>query len=433
MKKVNIGIIGLGTVGRGVVDSMISNGSLIAERAGVSLEIKGVCETNRDILDGINPGLCGKRTTDAYEIINDKDIDIVVELIGGIHPAKEIILKAIEARKHVVTANKALLSEHWKDIFEAASRNNVFVKFEASVGGAIPVIRSLRQSFVANRIDTIYGILNGTTNFILSEMSQNGSTFAKALAAAQKKGFAESNPELDVSGKDSAQKLAILSLLCFGKGVSPEHIYTEGITKIGPEDLKNASMWGYSVKLLAIAKDLPEGIELRVHPTLLPVDHILSDVDGANNAVFMRGDLMGESLLFGKGAGQKPTSSAVLGDIVDIARHMSLAKTDCAIENKMDYRADGPGIKSMEDLEVSYYFRFTVTDKPGVLAGISSILADSDISIASVSQEERNVGRNVPVVILTHKAKEGDMRRAIGRINEQGYVKAETVVIRMEE
>ena len=433
MKKVNIGIIGLGTIGKGVYDAILEKSKLIEQRAGVSLSIKGVCELDAKVLGQVDPEVCPLRSDNSDDIVNDPDIDIIVELIGGINPAKEIILKALRNKKHVVTANKALLSDSWSEIFKTASENNVQVNFEASVGGAIPIIRVLRQNFVADDIHTVYGILNGTTNYILTEMLRKRCSFDEALSMAQEKGYAERDPELDISGKDSAHKLAILALLCFGKGYSPKEIYTEGITRIDSQDLKNAKAWGYSVKLLAIAKNSSKGLELRVHPTLVPTEHILSDVNGANNAVFLKGDLIDEALLFGKGAGQKPTSSSVIGDIVDIAKNTAFYGASYLIEENLDYDTGNIKSKAMEALEVSYYLRFTVTDKPGVLAGISSILAQNDISIASVSQEERNIGAEVPVVILTHKAKEGDMQRAIKKIDDQDFVSAETVMIRMEE
>jgi homoserine dehydrogenase len=406
---------------------------LISQRTGVSLSIKGVCELDKDILDRVDAGVCPLRTTNSDDIIGAADIDIVIELIGGINPAKEIILKALKNKKHVVTANKALLSDSWREIFTIAGDNHVQVNFEASVGGAIPIIRALRQNFVGNNIHTIYGILNGTTNYILTEMSRNGCSFDEALSLAQHKGYAESDPELDISGKDSAHKLAILSLISFGRGYSPDEIYTEGITRIDAQDLKNAEDWGYSIKLLAIAKNLPGGIELRVHPTLLPAKHILSEIDGSCNAVFVKGDLFREALFSGPGAGQKPTASSVIGDVVDIARNIAFTGKEYTIEENLGYNPGGSDNIGIEGLEVCYYLRFTVIDKPGVLAGISSVLAENNISIASVSQEERNIGAQVPVVILTHKAREGDMRRAIDIIDKQQFTSSETVMIRIEE
>jgi homoserine dehydrogenase len=433
MKPVKIGLIGAGTIGRGVYDAVIANGDLIAERTGVSLQIKGVCDKDKKALQDIDPKKVEVITSKVDDLINDADIDVIVELIGGVSPAKDIILNAIGNNKHVVTANKALLSEHWKEIFTAACEKGVIVNFEASVGGAIPIIRTLRESLVANNISTIYGILNGTTNFILSMMEATKCSFGEALEVAQEKGIAEKDPELDISGKDSAHKLALLALLGFGLDVRPDDVYTEGITSIEAQDLENALRWGYGVKLLAIAKDTPEGVQLRVHPTLLPLAHLLSDVRGEDNAIFVKGDLIGESLLFGKGAGRKPTTSSVMGDIVGIAKHVAFYGKDVSVPCTLDYASGKKKIKPMEELSISYYLRFSVIDKPGVLAGISSVLAENGISIANVSQEERNIGETVPVIIMTHKAEEGRMKKAIEKIDGMDFVTNKTVVIRMEE
>jgi homoserine dehydrogenase len=432
MKTVNIGIIGLGTVGSGVVDAINRNGSLIAERTGVSLVVKGVCDKDKKALEKADCKASSIKTSSYKELINDKGIDVIVELVGGIEPAKSIILDALDSGKHVVTANKALLSESWKEIFKAASEKGLFVNFEASVGGAIPIIRTLRESFVANKINTIYGILNGTTNFILTMMEEKGLSFDEALKIAQEKGIAEKDPALDISGADSAHKLAILSLLCFGQEVYAKDVYTEGICSIGPKDIANAKRLGYSVKLLGIAKDSGSGLELRVHPTLLRSSHLLSDVRGADNAIYVKGDLIGESLLFGKGAGKAPTSSSIVSDIVEIAEHVAYSGSDNPLPYRMNYASCGKGINRMEDMYLAYYLRFSVIDKPGVLAGISTVLSENNISIANVSQEERNEGETVPVVILTHKAKEGDMCSAIAKIDAMDYVTSKTVVIRIE-
>ncbi len=373
MRSVKIGLIGLGTIGCGVYDAVIENGGLIRERTGgISLEIKSVCDKDKSALDRIKPGEKNVYKTTSWEdLVNDKEIDIIIELIGGLQPAKDIILGAVKNKKHVVTANKALLSEHGMEIFKSAADNGVFVNFEASVGGAIPIIKTLRQSFIANRINLIYGILNGTTNFILTEMSEKACPFEDALRIAQEKGIAEKDPELDISGKDSAHKLAILTLLGFGQYVKGDKIYTEGISKIGPQDIKNAARWGYSIKLLAIAKDGEEGLELRVHPTLIKSSHLLSDVKGSDNAIFINGDLVGESLLFGKGAGRKPTSSSVIGDVVEIAQYMAFAGKNNPISNIVGGCSGEKKIRRIEDIDLSYYIRFSVTDKPGVLASIS--------------------------------------------------------------
>ncbi|MDD3089555.1 MAG: homoserine dehydrogenase, partial [Candidatus Omnitrophica bacterium] len=334
---------------------------------------------------------------------------------------------------HVVTANKALLSNSWEEIFAAASDSGTYINFEASVGGAIPVIRAIKEGFVANKIKTIYGILNGTTNFILTKMAAEGMPFKEALAIAQEKGIAERNPELDVSGKDSAHKLSILSMLAFGRVISNDEVYTEGISGVSPIDIACAAKWGYSIKLLAIAKNSPSGLQLRVHPTLVPSSHILANVRGEDNAISMRGDLVGESLLYGKGAGARPTASSVVSDVIDIARRVAFyGKKNPAPYNVVHDRSR-KGIVPMEDITISYYLRFSVTDRPGVLARIASMLADNGISIASVSQEERKEGQTVPVIILTHKAREGDLRKAIAKIDDFDLVKGRTVVIRREE
>ena len=433
MKKVNIGIIGLGNIGKGVCNSLLANGALISRRSGVVVDIRGVCDVDPKALDAVPSGVAPVRTSDYRDLINDKDIDIIVELIGGIEPAKDVILSAISSGKHVVTANKALISAHWEEIFKAADDNQVSVLFEASVGGAIPVIRALKESFIANNINTVYGILNGTTNFILTMMDEKGCSFEEALGIAQQQGIAEPDPGLDVSGKDSAHKLAILSVLGYGADVSAEDIHTEGIENISAQDLDYARRWGYSIKLLAIAKCSPEGLQLRVHPTLISSSHLLSGVKGADNAIFIKGDLVDESLLFGKGAGSKPTASSVIGDVVDIARHVAFCGKKNPMPSGMRYYGENKYIRSMDDLKMSYYIRFSAIDKPGVLSGISSVLADNGISIASVSQEERNEGETVPLIILTHKAEEGKLRSAIAKIDKQEYITDKTVVIRREE
>ncbi|MFH1412043.1 MAG: homoserine dehydrogenase [Candidatus Omnitrophota bacterium] len=433
MGAVKIGIIGLGTIGKGVYEAIVNNGGLIEQRTGVSLIVKAVCDKDKSALNAIKGPAELIKTVSADDVLGEKDIDVIVELIGGIDPAKDIILKAIGANKHVVTANKALLSSEWKAIFSAAGKKGVVVNFEAAVGGAIPIIRTLKMSFVADNIRTIYGILNGTTNFMLTEMSEKGCSFDDALKVAQKKGIAESDPALDVSGADSAHKLAILSLLGFGADVSGDDIYTEGITAIGSEDIVNASKWGYSIKLLAIAKNTPEGLELRVHPTLIRSSHLLSSVKGADNAIFVKGDLIGESLLFGKGAGSKPTSSSVVADIVEIAGKIKSGLSCCALPPEPDYASGKIKKKKIEELVIPYYLRFSAIDRPGVLASISSVLAKNNISIANVAQEERKEGETVPVIILTHKAKEGDMRKAIAKIDPLDCIKGATVVIRIEE
>ncbi len=433
MKTVNIGIIGLGTIGMGVYDAIRKNGSLIAKKTGVLVKVRGVAEKDKKVLRNIKGASGLIKTNVPQKLIAEKDIDIIVELIGGIKPAKDIVLEALKNKKHVVTANKELISKCWREVFSTARENKVFVDFEASVGGGIPIIRTIRTGFRPDKIDTVYGILNGTTNFILTEIAEKGCSFSEALRLAQKKGFAEKNPELDISGKDSAHKLAILTLLSFGKSVPPDDIFTEGINRIEAQDLVNAKMWGYSIKLLAIAKKEPSGLQIRVHPTLLSSGHLLSDVKGTDNAVFVKGELIGESLLFGKGAGRKPTSVSVVGDIIEIAEHIAFYGKKNLVPYNLNYSAGKDKLRDINSIEIPFYLRFSAIDKPGVLAGIASVLSKNKISIANVSQEERKAGRVVPVIILTHKAKEGNMRKAIKEIDKMSCVKKKTVAIRIEE
>ncbi|MBD3295910.1 MAG: homoserine dehydrogenase [Candidatus Omnitrophica bacterium] len=436
MKKVNIGLVGLGNIGNAVSEFFLSGvegRSLVERRTGVDIRLKMVCDNNRERLDGLEGGPDLKKTSSYEDVVDSDDVDIVVELIGGVDPARDLIMRAISGGKHVVTANKALLSGCWEEIFQAADDQKVSIGFEASVGGAIPVIRALKKSFVANRIETIYGILNGTTNFVLTMMAEEGCSFDEALRAAQNKGIAEADPELDISGKDSAHKLAILSVIGYGVDISAENIFTEGISAISAKDLDYAGRWGYCIKLLAIAKHSDRGLELRVHPTLISREHLLSGVREADNALFVRGDLMDDSLLFGKGAGPKPTASSVIGDIVDIAQRTVYCGLGNTPPNGMMKNPEEKPLLPMDELEMSYYLRFSVIDKPGVLSGITSILAENGISIASVSQEERNEGVTVPLIILTHTAREGLLREAVHCIDEQEYTTKKTVVIRREE
>lgn len=432
MKEVKVGLIGAGNIGTGVIESFHENGKLIENKTGIKIILKTICSKDIESIEKI-PGAAGiERTGDADSVINDKDIDIVVELIGGINPAKRIILTALSNKKHVVTANKALLAHHWKEIFKAAEENGVFVNFEASVGGGIPIIKAMSESFVSNKFHLIYGILNGTTNFILSMMADNKTAFAGALDMAREKGIAEKDPELDISGKDSAQKLSILALLGFGADVEPENIYTEGIKDVQPEDIFYARRWGYEIKLLAIAKVLRKMLEVRVHPTLIPSSHLLASVNGEDNAIFIKGDFVGETLLYGKGAGKRPTASSVMSDIVEISKYITL--TDKPVFKQFNFsfsKGSLPLVKD-EDIKVPYYLRFSVIDSPGVLAGISSVLAEKRISIASMSQEERQEGKTVPVIMLTHEAREGNMREAINKIDKMRFVTRKTVVIRVE-
>lgn len=429
MEKINIGLIGFGTVGVGVVRALKEKSAQLGKKVGARLVLKAICdkEFRRKRHIKVDRKLL---TNDPNKILANPEIDIVVELIGGIHPAKEFILKAIKNGKHVVTANKALLAKEGEEIFEAAQKRGVDIFFEASVGGGIPIIKSLREGLVSNDIDTLLGIVNGTSNYILSSMAQEGISFSDALAEAKRKGYAEKNPSLDIEGFDSAHKLAILTLLGFGKAVKLEDIYVEGIQHISQNDIRYAEEFGYSVKLLAIAKHVNGELEVRVHPTLLSKEHLLSSVGGVYNAIYIHGDMVGGSLFYGRGAGQNPAASSVVSDIVDLARNLrfnSVGRVPIYIKNKAIKK-----IRRIDEIEARYYIRISCIDKPGVLAKVSGILGRHKISIASVAQKERRKARIVPVVMMTHEAKEKNMRNALEEIDKLSVIKPKTIAIRVE-
>ncbi len=429
MDKVNIGIIGFGTVGVGVIKALKEKSVFLQKKAGVKIRVKKICDINlrrrRDV--NVNKRLL---TKDPNQILQDPDIGIVVELVGGIHPAKEIIINALNNKKHVVTANKALLAQEGKDIFKAAEKNGMDIYFGASVAGGVPIIKALRESLVANRIDAIFGIVNGTSNYILTEMSREGYSFSKALQEAKKHGYAEKRPSLDIKGVDSAHKLVLLALLGFGKFVKMEDIYIEGILDISDSDIKYAKEFGYRVKLLAIAKAEKGELEVRVHPTLLSKEHLLSNVSGVYNAVYVHGDMIGSVLFYGRGAGRNPAASAVVADIVDLARNLKLN----AAGRVPPYSKSIPikKIKEIDEIESRYYIRFSAVDVPGVLAKISGILGRYGISIASVAQKERKQARIVPIVMMTHEAREKSMRKALAEIDRLSAIKRKSVAIRVE-
>ena len=432
MKKVNIALIGAGNVGKGVVDLIKENGRLISERTGIKMILKTVCDKDKRALKRLAKIKGAKATTDYRDVINDKDIDIVLQLIGGINPAKQIMLAAMAKGKHVVTANKALLSTHWQEISDAAAGNKIFLGYEASVGGAIPIIRSIKQSFVTNKLQLVYGILNGTTNFILTMMAEKSYSFNQALKIAQEKGIAEKDPTLDINGGDSAHKLAIIAMLGFGAKIGISDVYKEGIESITPLDIQYAWNWGYVIKLLAVAKKSGKELELRVHPALLPDEHMLSAVKGEDNAVFVNGDFIGDSLLYGKGAGSRPTASSVVSDAIDIAKVIKLYEGKTVAPCSATCGEKPVKVKSHDKLVLPYYLRFSIIDKPGILARISSVLAKNGISIERVSQEVRKEGKSVPLIILTHNAKEGNMQKAIREIDKLSAVTEKTVMIRIE-
>lgn len=433
MESVKVGLIGLGTVGTGVAKVLTENSGVISDRLGCPVELAKAADKDTERDRGITLPE-GALTPDAGEVLNDPEIDIVVELVGGTTVAKDFVLQALECGKHVVTANKALLSTHGREIFSKAASKGLSVGYEASVGGGIPVIKSVREGLAANNIELVYGILNGTANYILSEMTTRGGRFEDVLKKAQELGYAEADPTYDVEGIDTAHKLAILIDLAYGTYVDLDDIYTEGISRITELDIRFAQEFGYTIKLLAIAKKTPEGVEARVHPTMVPSDHPLAGVDGAYNAVHMRGDAVGDVMLYGLGAGMMPTASAVVGDVVDIARDLKSGVASRV--NPLSYTPEAMRevrIKPMAELELAYYIRFQATDKPGVLSRIAGILGEHGISISSVIQKGRKIGGGVPVVVTTHHAPESGLAAAAGKIEELDTILDKPVYIRIEE
>lgn len=431
--KIAVGIIGFGTVGTGTAKILLENSNLIKKRTGIDFALKKIADLDIKRDRGIKVPE-GVLTTDANALISDPDIDIVVELIGGIRPAKDFMFQAIKNKKHVVTANKALLATEGNEIFAEAEKNGVEVGFEASVAGGIPIIKVLREGLVANNIVAVYGIINGTSNYILTKMTDEKVDFSDALKEAQRLGYAEADPTFDIEGIDTAHKLTILSSLAYGITLSYSEVYKEGITKITAQDIEFASELGYKIKLLAITK-LTEGqIEMRVHPTMIPNEYLISKVDGVFNAVYVEGDAVGATMYYGRGAGDMPTGSAVVADIVDIGKKIIRGQCDkgTRIQGEKILSLESSKIKKMEDIESMYYFRFSALDKPGILSKISGILGNYNISIASVIQKGRRIGGSVPLVVLTHTAKERDVLNAIKEIDDLPIVSEKTMFIRVE-
>lgn len=428
MKQLKIGLLGLGQVGSGVYSILKSKGPALARKNGASLVIKEIAVRHRTKRRSVRPrGI--PLTTSARQLVRNPELDVIVELIGGIHPAKELILAALRSGKDVVTANKALLAEHGRELFTEAERLGRHLFFEASVGGGIPVIKVLREGLAANRIRSIYSIINGTTNYILTKMSEDHLDFKEALGLAQKKGYAEADPRLDLEGIDSAHKLTILASLVFGGWVSFRDIYVRGISSIRSEDISFAREFGYTIKLLAVAKKTADGIEAHVQPTLLPNAHVLSNVGGSYNAVFMQGDEVGDILLYGQGAGSRPTGSAVVSDLIDLAHLDSLSgATRFFMPNLNPIR-----VRNISSLLSRYYLRFHVVDRPGVLAQISKVLGSHKISISDVIQKERRIGSVVPLILLTHGTQEHALSNAVKIIDRLPVVKGKTHVLRIEE
>jgi homoserine dehydrogenase len=433
MKPINVGLLGIGTVGGGTFRVLRRNSEEISRRAGCEIRMTAVADKDvaraKEIV-----GDAARVTGNALDVVNDPDIDIVVELIGGYGVAKEMVLKAIAAGKHVVTANKALLALHGNEIFAVARAKGVTVCFEAAVGGGIPIIKSLREGLTANRIEWIAGIINGTSNFILSEMRTRGAAFADVLKEAQRMGYAEADPTFDIEGVDAAHKLSIMAAIGFGIPVQFDKAHVEGISKLAQEDIRYAEELGYRIKLLGIAKRKAAGFELRVHPTLIPARQLIANVEGVMNAILIKGDAVGQTLYYGAGAGAEPTASAVVADLVDVAR-MLTADPEHRVPHlafQHDKLSDAP-ILPMGEVETSYYLRLRVEDKAGVLADITRILADQGISIEALVQKEPPAGeQQVDIILLTHLAQEKKVDAAIARIEALPVVSGKITRIRME-
>ncbi len=429
MEELRIGLLGLGQIGTGFYSILTAKQDSFVRELGVKIRLCKIAVKHKAKRRKVR---IPKEllTANAWDVVRDPSIDVVVELIGGTGEARKLVREALKRGKHVVTANKALLAEHGDEIFQLAVRNQSWIFFEASVASGIPVIKALREGLVANRIDSIYSIINGTSNYILSGMTEDHTDFQEALKQAQAKGFAEANPRFDIEGIDAAHKLAILLRFAFGGRVKFDDIYCEGISRIRKEDIEFAREFGYCIKLLAIAKRGKNGIEARVQPTLLPRQHILSNVNGSLNAILMHGDEVGEVLFYGPGAGPHPTASAVVSDLIDIAKR----RTERLHENSVLLRAMRKElkIKNISSILSRYYLRFHVVDRPGVLAKISHILGKHGISISDCFQKERSEGSVVPLILLTHDAHERDVRDAIRTIDRLQAVRGKSQVIRIE-
>ncbi len=434
MKPVKVGLLGLGTVGGGTVSVLSRNAEEIARRAGRGIQIShaAAIEYNADAITGLDN--IEKISDDAFAVVNDPDVEIIIELIGGYSPAKELVLEAIKNGKHVVTANKALIAMHGNEIFAAAQEKGVTVAFEAAVAGGIPIIKAMREGLAANQIQWAAGIINGTGNFILTEMREKGRDFDDVLKEAQALGYAEADPTFDVEGIDAAHKLTIIGSIAFGIPLQFEKTYTEGIGKIEQQDVVYASELGYRIKHLGITRKTDNGIEMRVHPTLIPHRRLIANVDGVMNAVLVKGDAVGPTLYYGAGAGSEPTASAVVADVVDIVRALTSDP-----ENRVPHLAFQPGelsdmpVLPMEEVETAYYLRMQAIDRPGVLAEVTAILGDSGISIEAILQKEPEVdATHVPIIFLTQRVQEKNMNEAIAKIKDLDVVEGDVTRIRME-
>jgi homoserine dehydrogenase len=432
-QPVRVALLGCGTVGEGVVRLLRRNAEMFERKLGAGLEL--ACVADRSLKPNPSLGLDSKRITrDAASLIVRPDIDIVVELFGGREPARSLILKALEAGKDVVTANKALLAEDGEKIFRAAAKSGRAVGFEASVGGGVPIMRTLREALAGDRQRAVYGIVNGTCNSILSMMTDAGTEFADALRQAQETGLAEADPTLDIEGYDAAHKLCLLVTLAFGVLLKPAKVYTEGISRVTLADINYARQLGYTIKLLAIAKDDGGTIEARVHPTMITQHHLLAGVSGAFNAIYVHSEALGPTMYFGQGAGQFPTATAVIADMLEIARHRRAGSRGGAHALGYPSAAIKPGrVKPIDDVLCEYYLRFMARDQPGVLGAIASVLGRNRISIASVIQQGRGTASTVPVIMRTHEAPERNLKRALTEIGRLRMVERSPAFIRIEE
>ncbi len=433
MKEIRIGLLGCGTVGTGAARILTEHADLIESRLGAGLTLKHVADIDTETDRGIRFG-AGVFINDAWQVVDDPDIDIILEMIGGKTLARDLMMRAIENGKHVVTANKALLASHGNEILGAASRRGVEVAYEASVGGCMPIIKTLRESLVGNRISAMTGILNGTCNYILSRITDEGIAFETALAQAQAEGFAEADPSLDVDGLDTAHKLAILNALAYGMAINLDDIAVEGISSITPMDIAFARQFGYRIKLLAISKLREDAVEARIHPTMIPFSNPLSNVNANLNAVTVTGDAVGDVMLYGYGAGMLPTASAVVGDVVDIARNLlSNAAGRIPLFGCQPDRIRNISVMPLDEITMHYYIRFAAMDRPGVLSKISGILGNRGISIKSVQQKGRQSEGAVPIVMMTHQAREADVKAALSEISALDIVGVPPVLIRIED
>jgi len=425
---VKIGLVGTGTVGGGCIDIIHKHAQDFKRHYGIDIELKMTCSRNPE--EAIKHGVDDIFTQDYTELVNDPDIDIIIELVGGTGVAKSIVCDALRAGKHVVTANKALMASCGEEIFQLADEAGVEVAFEASVGGGIPIIDPLKHSLISNEISSVMGIVNGTTNYMLTRMDEDGMSYDAALAEAQAKGFAEADPSADVDGLDAAAKIAILASIAFNSRVTIDQVHAEGIRAIAPVDLKTAHEMGYAVKLLALAHRTEAGIDVRVHPTMIPETHQMAKVNGVYNAIYVTGDFVGETMFFGEGAGSGPAASAVMGDVLEVARHITLGTgpiVGCTCTDQLP-------LVPIDELKTRYYIRLTVPDRTGVLAASAQVFADNNVSLRSVVQEGTHERDAVDLIYVTHTAREKDIRAALDKLSGmEDMLVAEPTVIRVED